>query len=97
MGNDKINPYKSLKYITYFVCFIFLIEKYDSKYIDAQRTSSQNEITKRAAEIQRSKTILKLNEAVLQQRGHILRAQEELNDMRRSLSEIRERFFELSE
>lgn len=84
-----------------FVGFIFLfycrIDKDGSKYYAGQRPSLKNEIVKREAEIQRSRTLLNLEKAVLEQRGSLLRAQEDLNDVRRLLKEIRERLVELSE
>lgn len=57
----------------------------------------RNEVAKREAEIQRSRTLLNLEKAVLEQRSRLLLAQEDLNDVRRSLKEIRERLVELSE
>lgn len=77
--------------------FYFRIDKSLSKYFDVQRPSLKNEIAKREAEIQRSQTLLNLEKAVLEQRGRLLLAQEDLNDVRRSLKEIRERLVELSE
>lgn len=93
---------KSIQIIHYsFAKFRFslylLIDKNVSKYCDVQRPSMRNEVAKREAEIQRSRTLLNLEKAVLEQRSRLLLAQEDLNDVRRSLKEIRERLVELSE
>lgn len=99
MGNNKINPYKSVQHI-FLVRFNFQsisIDNYGSKHFDAQRPSAKNEITQREADIQRSQTLLRLEQAVLEQRGRMLRAQEDIIDVRKSLNEIRERLIELSE
>lgn len=101
MGNET--SIQIHNFITFYSCRLlhvslhFRIENSGSKYLDEQRSSSKNEIAKREAELQRSRTLLNLEQAVLEQRGRILRAQEDLNGVRRSLKEIRDRLVELSE
>lgn len=102
MGNDNINP--NLQHVFSFFIHLLHFELYfradadgSRKYYNVERPSLKNEIAKREAEIQRSRTLLNLEKAVLEQRGHLLQAQEDLNDVRKSLKDIRERLVELSE
>lgn len=61
-----------------------------------KRTQFAAQVKEREAQIERSRSILKIEQGVLEHRNRILHAQEEINDVRRKLVEIREQFDELS-
>lgn len=60
-------------------------------------TKLEAEVKRRDAQIERSRTILGIEKGLLEHRHRILHAQEEINDVRRKLIEIRGQLQELSE
>lgn len=79
-------------------CWISTDKKHQN-YLDIQKQKvslSQCDVTKRESQIQRSQTLLKLERRVLEHRGRLLNAQEEIVEVRKTLNDIRERLHELS-
>lgn len=102
MGNDPnlcMYQFKNSIFVLHGLFWAeYVLDKGKLSFLDIQRQStlSQNEMNKREAQIQRAKALLELEQAVLQHRSRLIRAQEDIMDVRRSLSEIRERLNDLS-